>query len=81
MDGDGRVFAPGPGDAVEWQRILSRKPWLAPAVEPGVCVHVDGVALVVDAGRADQLRCGGNGVVALQAAVALTELLRRIKKS
>jgi hypothetical protein len=34
--------------------------------------------LVVDESRADQLRAIGNGVVALQAAVAVRELLRRI---
>jgi hypothetical protein len=43
----------------------------------------DGVALVVDESRADQLRCGGNGVVAIQAAVAFAVLLgsvgRKIK--
>jgi len=75
------VFAPGPSDTAVWQRILADRPHLAPAVEPGVRVLVDGVAMVVDACRADQLRCGGNGVVALQAAVALMELLSRIKPS
>ncbi len=32
----------------------------------------------IDEARADQLRCGGNGVVALQAAVAFVELFRRL---
>jgi hypothetical protein len=41
---------------------------------------VDGVAVVVDEARADQLRCIGNGVVALCAAVALVELLRRMEE-
>ena len=70
------VFAPGPA-APEWKRIVETSPWLAPAIEPGLCVLAYGVALVVDQSRADQLRCAGNGVVALQAAVALVELLSR----
>lgn len=36
--------------------------------------------LSLDASRADQLRCAGNGVVALQAAVALVELLSRVER-
>ena len=35
-------------------------------------------AAVVDEHRADRLRCVGNGVVALQAAAALVELVRRM---
>jgi DNA (cytosine-5)-methyltransferase 1 len=72
------VFPPGPGDAAAWRDILERWPWLAPAVEPGVRGVVDGTPLVVDESRADQLRAIGNGVVPLQAAVAVRELLRRI---
>lgn len=70
------VFAPGPGDPC-WPGIIERYPWLAPAVEPGFCVLVDELALVVDAGRADQLRQTGNGVFPLQGAVAFMELVRR----
>lgn len=52
--------------------------WLdfAPAVFNGDCA---GLTMVVDESRTDQLRCGGNGVVALQAAVAFVEALRRMK--
>lgn len=92
-DRDWPIFAPGPSDP-RWREILGgsldgRLPTLtdeaydcrAPAIKPGVCLLVDGQSLVVDASRADQLRCGGNGVVALQAAVAFVELVRRIQKS
>ena len=74
----GTVFPPGPNDADTWSAILEQRPHLAPAIEPGVRVLADGVAYVVDASRADQLRCAGNGVVPLQAAVAARELLRRM---
>lgn len=74
------LFAPGPGDLTAWRGILGDSPHLAPAVEPGLRVLADGLALVVDASRADQLRCAGNGVVALQAAVALVELLSRVER-
>jgi hypothetical protein len=40
-------------------------------------VLADGLALVVDESRADQLRCAGNGVVPLQAAAAFAELVHR----
>ena len=73
------VFPPGPTDHDAWRDILNHHPHLAPAVESGVRVLVDGLpGLVVDASRADQLRCSGNGVVALQAAVAFRELVRRV---
>lgn len=74
----GTIFPPGP-DAFQWQTILTRNPHLAPAVESGFRVLADGLAVVVDEARADQLRCVGNGVVPLCAAVALVELLRRAK--
>lgn len=67
------VFAPGPG--ADWRSIPEH---LQPAIEPGLCVLADGVALVVDESRADQLRCGGNGVVAIQGAAAFVELVRRL---
>lgn len=67
------LFAPGP--AADWGRIPEM---LYPVIEPGFCVLADGMAVVVDEGRADQLRCGGNGVVATAAAVAFVELMRRI---
>jgi DNA (cytosine-5)-methyltransferase 1 len=71
------LFAPGPGD-LRWRGIIDRNPGLAPAVEPGLRVLVDGVAVVVDEARADQLRCAGNGVVPLWAAVATVVACRRL---
>lgn len=68
-------FPGGPGS--DWGSIL---PHLHPAIEPGLHVLADGASVVVDASRADQLRCCGNGVVPLQAATALVELLRRIQE-
>lgn len=70
-------FPPGPAQRDQWGRILRSAPHLAPAVEPGLCVLVDELALVVDAARADQLRGCGNGVVPLQAAFAFVSLARR----
>lgn len=72
-----QVFAPGPR-CDEWPTIITNAKHLAPAVEPGFRVLVDGVAVVVDKARADQLRQIGNGVVPLQAAVAFIELFRRV---
>lgn len=70
------LFAPGPLDH-RWPGIVANRPDLAPAVEPGVCMLADGMAYLVDESRAHQLRQVGNGVVPLQAAVAVVELLRR----
>lgn len=69
------LFAPGPG--VDW-RGIPESIW--PAIESGVRVLADGLALVVDASRADQLRCAGNGVVAIQGAAAFVELVREIRE-
>lgn len=77
-DGDGGIFALGPSDP-RWATILAEQPWLAPAVESGFCLSLDGISLVVDASRADQLRCAGNAVVSLCAAVAIVELVRRVR--
>lgn len=68
----GEIFAPGPG--ADWQRIPEA---LWPSIEPGFRLLVDGEPLVLDEDRAGQLRCGGNGCVALCAAVATVELMRR----
>jgi hypothetical protein len=57
--------------------MLESQLQLAPAIEPGFCLLADGLALVVDEARADQLRCSGNGVVALQSAAAFVVLARR----
>lgn len=69
------LFAPGPN--ANW-RDIPEAFW--PAVEPGFRLSVDGMAVVVDESRADQLRCSGNGVVATCAAVAFVELVRRVVK-
>ena len=73
-DADRGIFAPGP--SADWREIPEA---LWPAIKPGFRVLADGNALVVDQSRADQLRCGGNGVVAIQGAVAFVELVRRLK--
>ena len=65
------IFAPGPN--ADWRGI---EPHLWPAIEPGFRVLLDGNALVVDASRADQLRCAGNAVVPLCASLALIHLVR-----
>jgi len=72
------AFPPGPFDLSTWQEVLRHSPHFAPAIESGLRVLVDELAMVVDESRADQLRCTGNGVVPLQAGVAFTELMRRI---
>ncbi len=70
------LFAPGPLDQ-RWAGIVANRPDLAPAVEPGVRMLADGMAYLVDESRTHQLRQVGNGVVPLQAAVALVCLVRR----
>ena len=76
----GEIFAPGPGDIRGWNRVIAdgEFDYRAPAIKPGVCRMVNGLAYRVDQHRADRLRCGGNGVVAAQAAVALVLLVRRM---
>jgi len=71
------LFAPGPKCAT-WARTLRKSPYLAPAVEPGLRLLVDGMAVALDASRADQLRCGGNGVVVAQAAAAFVHLFKQL---
>ncbi|MBF3745753.1 DNA cytosine methyltransferase [Burkholderia pseudomallei] len=70
------LFAPGPIDD-RWPGIIANRSDLAPAIEPGVRVLVDGLAYVMDESRNHQLRQVGNGVVPLQAAVAIVTLARR----
>jgi len=74
------LFAPGPTDP-SWPAILERWPELAPAIdkatEPELRGVADGLASGAHDSRAARLRCIGNGVVALQAAVAVVRLLRR----
>lgn len=74
----GPFFAPGPDAFDAWAHTLRNAPHLAPALESGVCVLAHGMAFPLDASRPDQLRCAGNGVVALQAAAAFAHLFRRL---
>ncbi|WP_035060574.1 DNA cytosine methyltransferase [Andreprevotia chitinilytica] len=75
-DGEFDLFAPGPLDD-RWSGLVADHPHLAPATEPGIRMLVNGMACLVDESRNHQLRQIGNGVVALQAAVASVELMRR----
>lgn len=74
------VFAPGPNDVDTWRRTIDERPYLAPAIEPRLRLFLDGRTVVLDESRTDQLRCSGNGVVALCASVAFVELMRRVLK-
>ncbi len=71
-----QLFAPGPL-STDWAGIIADSPHLAPAIESGLRMLVNGMAHVVDESRSDQLRQVGNGVVALQAASAFIQLARR----
>jgi len=66
------IFAPGPQDLDLWARVLVQ----SPSLEPSVCRMADGVADRLEY-RSDRLRLLGNGVVPLQAAVALRVLADR----
>jgi DNA (cytosine-5)-methyltransferase 1 len=68
------LFAPGPAERAEWDRIIST----APHLEPAVRRVVDGMAVALDVGRVDRLRMLGNGVVPLEAAYALRTLATRL---
>ena len=58
-----RHAPPGPGDAEGWRYVLARWPWLAPALEPGVCGLADGQSIPVDTERRHWLKALGNSVV------------------
>jgi DNA (cytosine-5)-methyltransferase 1 len=78
-------FAPGPGASELWRDLLVRNPELRPAISQAEIESVihnlaDGLAAVLDGSRTDSLRACGNGVVPLQAAVALEILTRRARK-
>jgi DNA (cytosine-5)-methyltransferase 1 len=64
-DGEIPLFAPGPAELQEWERLLSKHPRLQPAI------------LRADDGMADRLdrtRAAGNGVCSMAAAVAYSTL-------
>lgn len=71
-DAGGGRFVPLDRDAARWVALLGERPDLAPAVEPAVRGDAHGLAR-----RVDRLRACGNGVVVVQGALALVELLRR----
>ena len=76
------LFAPGPQSEL-WRSILAERPWLAPAISEAeaqsfLCGISDGLAVRLDATRADALRCAGNGVIPLQAALAFAILAGRL---
>jgi len=68
---DPPLFAAGPDDP-RWSEILEA----FPSLEPALCGVVDGLA-----GRVDRIRACGNGVVPLQAAIALRILAARLEQS
>lgn len=70
------LFAPGPNDP-RWSAIIGQYPECAPALEPTFRKLVNGLAFDMDDSRAARLKCVGNGVVPLQAAVAFVVLARR----
>ena len=67
------LFAPSPSDP-RWGEILQADP----ALEPAICRMADGLASWLDLARADRLRLTGNGVVPLQAALAMHVLSSRL---
>lgn len=74
--GSHALFPPGPTDFNEWAAILGEYPDLAPATQSPIRGVANGPAPNM-AGRAEQLRLGGNGVVPLQAAYAFAVLAHR----
>lgn len=70
------LFAPGPNDP-RWPAVLESSPELAPALEPAFRSVVNGLAFNMGNSRAQRLKCVGNGVVALCAAVAFIVLAQR----
>lgn len=70
------LFAPGPSDP-RWRDILDEFPEVAPALEPTFRRVVNGLAFDMGDSRAARLKCVGNGVVPLSAAVAFVVLARR----
>jgi DNA (cytosine-5)-methyltransferase 1 len=66
-------FPPGRNDYGAWASAIGLYPTCAPAIESGVPVVADGLAVA----NADLLRIGGNGVCTLAAAVAFGTLWDR----
>jgi DNA (cytosine-5)-methyltransferase 1 len=66
------IFAPGPANLDLWAGVLAESPTL----EPSVCRVANGATERLDY-RQDRLRACGNGVVPLQAAVAVRVLADR----
>lgn len=77
--GDLGLFPPGPDDFETWGAVIDIAPHLVPAIEPGLRCVVDGVPVVLDESRADQIRCAGNAVVVAQAYVAFRQLMEWVK--
>jgi len=78
------IFAPGPSDPC-WPDLLVRYPWMLPAIsqaeaESDLRELAPGMADMVVHERADALRAVGNGVVAVQGAAILRELIRRVSE-
>jgi site-specific DNA-cytosine methylase len=76
------IFPPGPTAFDEWNDVLGRYPWLAPAiaeeeVKPDFRFMANGLASLVVQQRTDALRMLGNGVVPLQACCSFISLARR----
>ena len=77
--GDLGLFPPGPDDFETWGAVIDIAPHLVPAIEPGFRCVVDGISVVLDESRADQIRCAGNAVVVAQAYVAFRQLMEWVK--
>lgn len=64
-DGEFSIFAPGPGELQEWERLLHREP----EAQPAILRDDNGVA-----DRVDRTRGAGNGVCSLAASLAWSVL-------